>query len=50
VVSGMRKDWRIVAALAAIGLAALVGWAWHDGGTEELRAISTPAMLPGEAR
>ncbi len=27
-------------------LAALLGWAWHDGGERPLTPMSAPAMLP----
>ncbi|GAA4766309.1 hypothetical protein GCM10023306_10180 [Novosphingobium ginsenosidimutans] len=39
----MRKGW-LVLALAA---AALLGWAWHDGGEVPQRLIAQPVTLPG---
>jgi hypothetical protein len=41
----MRKVWTIAAVLA-VALAALLGWAWYDGGEGEMRTISAPASLP----
>ena len=37
----------LVAGIAAVALAALLGWAWADGGQQPLRAISEPVALPG---
>lgn len=45
----MRKDWLAFALGVALGLGLLAGWAWYDGGTRELRPMSAPAMLPGDA-
>lgn len=42
----IRREWLIAGVLAA-GLAALLAWAWADGGEEPLRAISEPVSIPG---
>ena len=34
---------------ALLLLAAVLGWAWYDGGLRPQRLIETPAMLPGIA-
>ena len=31
---------------AALLLAAVLGWAWYDGGMRPERLIETPALLP----
>lgn len=31
---------------AALVLAGVLGWAWHDGGMRPLRTIETTALLP----
>lgn len=38
------RDWLLVAGV--LGLAALLGWAWYDGGVREPTAMSAPAILP----
>jgi hypothetical protein len=47
VASRARIGW---AAGAAAALAALLGWAWRDGGEEPLRLIAEPVDLPGATR
>lgn len=42
----MRRNWLAFALGVGFGLGLLVCWAWYDGGTRELRAMSAPAMLP----
>ncbi|MFM2273489.1 MAG: hypothetical protein RL702_2554 [Pseudomonadota bacterium] len=37
----------LVAGIAALALAALLGWAWADGGEQPLRVISEPVTIPG---
>ncbi len=43
--SEIRKGWTFAVAGLAM-LAAVLGWAWHDGGKRELAPMSAPAMLP----
>jgi hypothetical protein len=40
----------MVGLVAGLALAAVLGWAWHDGGEVPLSPHSTPAMLPGLGR
>jgi predicted negative regulator of RcsB-dependent stress response len=46
----MRKEWLAFVMGGVLGLGLLLGWAWYDGGIREQRAMSAPAVLPGEAR
>ena len=41
----LRKSWMIAGALA-VSLAAVLGWAWTDGGIGPLSPQVTPAALP----
>lgn len=43
-----RKSVMMVA--AALLLAAVLAWAWADGGERPLAPLSAPAMLPGGAQ
>jgi hypothetical protein len=45
----MRKGW-LVLGLGGTAVAAVLVWAWRDGGEEPLREITAPANLPGAAR
>lgn len=40
----------LIAGVAAVGLAALLGWAWADGGEQPLRPVSGPVTIPGASR
>ena len=42
---GLRKSW-LFAAAALLALAALLGWAWSDGGMRPLSPQTAPAVLP----
>ena len=42
----VRKVWLVL----AVAIAALLGWAWHDGGEVPLRLIAEPVVLPGASR
>lgn len=42
-----RKAW--IWTLAAIGLTALLAWAWIDGGERQLEWIEEPVQLPAGA-
>lgn len=42
------RKWLAFGMGVAFGLALLLGWAWHDGGTRDLVPMSAPAMLPGD--
>jgi len=39
-----RRAW--IWTLAALALAALLAWAWYDGGERPLRTIEEPIELP----
>ena len=41
----VRKGWLMAAAALALGAALLV-WAWIDGGERPLSPLNAPAMLP----
>ena len=43
-----RKRW--IWTLAALALAALLAWAWYDGGERPLEWIEEPIALPDVAR
>lgn len=42
----VRKGWLVL----ALAVAALLGWAWHDGGEVPQRLIAEPVTLPGVNR
>jgi len=42
-----RKAW--IGTLAAIGLAALLAWAWIDGGERSIEPIEVPVTAPVDA-
>jgi len=41
----VRRSW-ILAGMAALLLAALLGWAWQDAGLRPLTPHTEPALLP----
>jgi len=41
----VHKGW-IFGGLGLVLLAALMLWAWHDGGERPLQKMESPAMLP----
>ena len=43
-----RRNIAWTGAALALAIAALLFWAWHDGGREELREISYPVPVPAE--
>ncbi len=42
----VRKGWLVL----ALAVAALLGWAWRDGGEQPQRLIAEPVTLPGVNR
>ena len=42
---GYRRGWVWGAVVLAL-IAAVLGWAWNDGGERPITAMSAPAMLP----
>ena len=46
----MIKPGRMVLAVILIAAAALLGWAWVDGGREPLHEIAVPVAVPESAK